>query len=166
MNKLKNIINNILYGNSITAVLRILMGLLFIYSGFFKILDLENFSRAISLYGIAPGLLVPYGAIVLPVMELVIGILLLFGYKIKASSLISIALMIFWTVIISINVYWGKNFECGCFETNKFGLKEEIGIPLILRDIVFLFILFLIFQARQYVFSIDKRIEEKNLSRL
>jgi putative oxidoreductase len=166
MNRLQNITNNILYGNSITAVLRIIMGLLFIYSGFFKAIDLENFSRVISLYDIAHIILVPYVAIILPFLELALGILLLFGYKIKASSLISIALMIFWIIIISINIYWGKSFDCGCFETSRFGLKEEIGTPLVIRDIVFLLILFFIFQARQYVFSIDKKIEERTLDRL
>jgi putative oxidoreductase len=166
MDRIKNIINNTLYGNSIIAVLRIFMGLLLIYSGFFKALDLENFSRVISLYNISPDVLVPYATVILPFLELMIGVLLLFGYKIKSASLISIGLMIFWATIISINVYKGKNFECGCFETSRFGLSEAIGMPLVIRDVIFMVILFFIFQARHYVFSVDKIIEERNLGRM
>ncbi len=163
---MKSIINNIIYGNSLTGILRIIMGTLFIYSGFFKALDLESFGRVIILYDISPEVLVPYAAIILPFMELVVGMLLVFGYRIKASALITILLMIFWIIIISINVYRGKNFDCGCFETSRFGLKEEIGISLIVRDTIFLIILFLIFQARQHSFSFDKVIEERNLRQL
>ena len=166
MTVIKNFINNLFYGNSITTALRIIMGLLFIYSGFFKTIDLDNFGKVIVLYDVLPDILVPYAAIIFPFLELIIGILLLIGYKIKASSVVSIILMIIFITIISINVYRGKSFDCGCFELNQFGIKEEIGIPLILRDIFFTMILFLIAHAKRYVLSIDKKIEERHLAHL
>lgn len=164
--KIFSLANNTAYGNSITTVLRIAMGLIFIYSGFFKALDLENFGKVIILYDISPEILVPYAAVVFPFIELVIGLLLIFGFKIKSSSFLSIILMIFWIIIISISVYRGKTFDCGCFELKQFGITEEIGLPIIFRDIVFLCILLLIFYARKHILSIDKIIEERRLRNL
>lgn len=166
MQLIKNFINNILYGNFITSLLRIFMGLLFIYSGFFKVLDPGNFAKVIILYDIIPEILASYAAIVIPFLELMIGILLLSGYRIKATSLLSSLLLIFFIIIISINVYRGNTFDCGCFELNQFGINEEIGIPLVTRDFVFLFMQILILYAKRHPFSIDKIIEEKNLSHL
>jgi putative oxidoreductase len=158
--------NNTTYGNILTTVLRIAMGLLFIYSGLFKVLDPESFGNVISLYDISPEILVPYAAIIFSFIELLIGLLLLFGFKIKASSFLSIILMIFWIIIISISVFRGKSFDCGCFELKQFGIAEEIGLPIVFRDIVFLCILLLIFYARKHIMSIDKMIEEWRLRNL
>ena len=166
MKPVRESLNNFLYGNKVITALRIIMGILFIYSGIFKAYDPLNFSRVIYLYDISPEILVPYGAIIFPIVEITIGLLLLLGYKIKSSSLIAVLLMIFWTTVISINVYRGNSFDCGCFELNKFGIKEEIGIPLIIRDIIFLIILYLILQAREHILSIDNLLEKKRLSQV
>jgi putative oxidoreductase len=161
-----NFINNTTYGNSLTSVLRIAMGMLFIYSGFFKALDPENFGRVIILYDISPEILMPYAAIIFPYIELVIGLLLFFGFRIKASSFLAIILMIFWIIIIGISIFRGKSFDCGCFELQQFGISEEIGWALVLRDIVFLIVLLLIFYARKHILSIDKAIEALRLRNL
>jgi uncharacterized membrane protein YphA (DoxX/SURF4 family) len=169
MKSIKNLFsfaNNTAYGNSITALLRIIMGLLFLYSGFFKAIDPENFAKAIILYDISPEVLVPYIAVVIPYIELIIGLLLLFGYKIKSSSFFSMILMLFWIIIISISIYRGKSFDCGCFELKQFGITEDIAFPIVFRDIVFLCILLLIFNARKHILSIDKLIERSRLRNL
>jgi putative oxidoreductase len=163
---ISNFINNMSYGNGLTTVLRIAMGLLFIYSGFFKAVDPENFGKVIILYDISPEILVPYAAIVFPFIELVIGLLLLFGFRIKASSFLSIILMIFWIILISISIYRGKSFDCGCFELNQFGITEEVGFTAVFRDIVFLLILLAVFYARKHILSIDRLIEVWRLKNL
>ncbi len=164
MSRIANSINSLIYGNSVTTILRIVMGLLFIYSGLFKAVNPDNFSKVIILYDVLPENLVPYAAIIFPYIELLTGLLLLTGYKIKASALIAMILMVFLITIISINIYRGKSFACGCFNLEELGIKEDIGIPLILRDIVFLIFQLLIFCARQHFFSIDRKIEQKNLT--
>lgn len=166
MNLIKDFANNTLYGNYLTSIFRIFIGLLFIYSSSFKILDLYNFGNIIILYDIIPKTLAPYAAIIMPVLELIIGILLVIGFRIKPTSLLTGILFIFFIIIISINIYRGNNFDCGCFDLSQFGIDEKIGFPLLIRDIIFLFILFLILYAKRHPFSIDKIVEEKNLNRL
>lgn len=166
MNAIKEFFYDIAYGNGITTAIRILLGILFIYSGIFKVIDPQNFGRIIIMYNIIPEILVPYAALIFPFLELLLGILLFFGFRIKAASFMNILLMLFFIVIISINVVRGVTFECGCFELSRFGIKEEIGIPLVIRDIVFLAFLLLIFFAKRHYLSVDNFIEKEEISHI
>src|SRR4030042_5839535 len=98
---MKDFLHNIFYGNIIITIIRIFLGLLFLYSGFYKIIDLENFSRIMFLYDISPEILIPYGTIFFAFLEFILGFLLLIGYKIKAASLMSIILMILFIIVIA-----------------------------------------------------------------
>lgn len=163
MEVVKNYINSFFYGNGLTCTLRILSGLLFIYSGFFKVLDIENFGRIILMYDVMPEVFAPYAAIIVPFLELVLGILLLAGYKIRAASFVTIILMILFMIFIAINVVRGNTFDCGCFELSHFGIKEEIGIPLLIRDAVVLAVVAVLFYAKKHVLSIESLLEKNRL---
>lgn len=160
---MKELIKSFFYGNMLTAIIRILLGLLFIYSGFFKIIDLENFSRIMFQYDIAPEVLVPYGTIFFSFLEFILGILLLFGYKIRAAGLMSVFLMLFFIVIISINIYRGNKFDCGCFELSRFGISEEIGSSVIIRDVIFAVLSYIVIRAKKQLLSVENFIEKLNL---
>jgi len=164
--RLKNYISDLKYGNKTTAAFRILLGILFIHAGIFKVIDLNTFGRIIIKYNILPTELVPYIAIILPVLELNVGILLFLGYRIKDSSLISIILMIGFIISISINILRGESFNCGCFELSRFGITEEIGLAVIFRDIIILLAFAIIFTAKKHYYSIDSIIEQEDLSHL
>ncbi len=163
MKSIKNLFAGFIYGNRPLSVLRIVMGLLFIYSGFFKALDPVAFGRIIELYKVLPSVLIPYAAVVLPYLELLIGMFLVTGLKIRAASFLSMGLMAVFAVAISINVVRGASFECGCFETQRFGMSEKIGIPLIARDIVFFILFYVIFIAKKHYYSLDTVIEKDEL---
>ncbi|MCU0821237.1 MAG: DoxX family membrane protein [Spirochaetes bacterium] len=160
MDEMKGHITGIFYGNGITFFIRIFCGLLFFYSGFFKVLDLENFGKITMMYDILPPVFIPYTAIIVPVLELALGLLFLFGYKIRAASFITILLMLMFMVFIGINIARGKNFDCGCFELSYFGIKEEIGIPLMLRDAVIVIFVTVLFYAKKHLFSLESLIEK------
>lgn len=166
MSIIKEYINNVFYGNSITLIFRLFGGLLFIYSGFFKTLDLDNFGRIIMMYDIIPQIFIPYCAIIISFLEIILGILLLIGFRIRAASFVTILLMLLFIVLIGINVVRGKNFDCGCFELNYFGIKEEIGIPLMIRDVIIIAIVAIVFYAKKHLFSLDSRIEKDDLGQL
>ncbi len=166
MDVIKGFVTGVFYGNSVTLILRIFCGLLFVYSGFFKVLDLENFGRITAMYDILPLVFIPYTAIIVPVLELTLGLLFLSGYKIRSASLITMLLMLLFMVFISINIAWGKNFDCGCFELSYFGIKEEIGVPLLIRDAVILVAVMVLFYAKKHLFSLESLIEKIRLKNI
>jgi putative oxidoreductase len=163
---LKKITISILYGNRLVAFFRIIMGMLFIFSGIFKVIDLHAFGTVIMKYNIIPEITVPYAAILLPFLELIVGLFLVTGFRIKTASLISMALMILFSVVISVNVIKGESFDCGCFELSRFGINEDISVRLIVRDMIFLIILIITYNAKRHYYSLDNIIEKSELTNL
>jgi len=164
----RNILRDILYGNRITSVIRILLGIMFLFSGYFKILDLDSFSKVIVLYDIIPEFLAAYPAIIMPFLEVILGLFLVFGYKVRASAFLSAGLMLMFAVFIAINVARGKNFDCGCFELGRLGIgiNENVSIGLVIRDLVLLLCFAVLFRVREHVWSIQDIFDRVRLRNL
>lgn len=125
MKKISNIFLNLI---------RIALGLIFIYAAIPKILNPNEFSDAVNNYRILPYFLVNIVAICLPWVELLFGVFLVIGIRLKAASFGVLLLMVLFIIAIASAWIRGININCGCF-----GLKEEIiSIKEIMRDILFL----------------------------
>ncbi|HDP79805.1 MAG TPA: DoxX family membrane protein [Spirochaetes bacterium] len=166
MGSIKTKVQDTLYGNYLTAAVRVVMGALFIYSSLFKLMDPVSFSRVIANYGVLPAALLPYGALFVPGLEMVLGLALLAGFRIRTSSFLSLLLMGAFIAVISLNVARGNSFDCGCFELERFGLSETIGPGIIARDTTLAALLLLVFRARRHVFSLDRALEKRELENL
>jgi uncharacterized membrane protein YphA (DoxX/SURF4 family) len=96
-------------------LLRIALGLLFIWSGAQKILLPHEFLVSVSAYEmLGPGLSL-FVAAVLPWLELAIGILLVSGAFVAGALTITIALLAGFAGAVSIALYKGLSISCGCF---------------------------------------------------
>lgn len=99
---------------------RVLIGLIFVFSGYVKVIDpvgsgikFGEYFEAFHMHALAPASLV-FG-VMLAVVELVIGICLLFGIKVKLISWATLAFMIFFTVLTFILAVFNPVSDCGCF---------------------------------------------------
>ena len=126
-------------------IIRIFMGLVFIYASYAKILDPLSFSQNIHNYGVTPLFIENIIALVLPWVELFIGLGLIFKVKYSASLDISIVLMVMFIVLITQAYFRGKSIDCGCFlneisnedaATKRFEMIKRIG-----EDFIFLILL-------------------------
>ena len=129
---------------------RIILGAVFLWASFGKILEPGDFARSISNYHI-----VPYGieniiALILPWLELLIGVGLILGIMVDGSVQISAILLIMFILMIGQAMLRGFNIECGC------GLKEGemIGLNKILENIVFLGGAYIVMQRKKRFFEI------------
>ncbi len=103
-------------------VLRIVVGILFIISGFIKLNDPVGFSYKLQEY-FSPGVLdldflSPYAlgiAVILVIIELVLGIALIIGYYKKATLGLLLAMILFFTFLTFYSAYYNKVTDCGCF---------------------------------------------------
>ena len=107
---------------AIVSIARILVGALFIFSGFIKLNDPIGFSYKLQEYFSAPVLdipaLIPFAliiAILLVVFELVLGIMLLIGYAPKFTSWSLLIMIVFFTFLTFYSAYYNKVTDCGCF---------------------------------------------------
>jgi uncharacterized membrane protein YphA (DoxX/SURF4 family) len=97
----------------------------------------EEFSKAIYNYKFLPSAFINVFAIVIPYIELIAGIFLIFGiYKRGSSFLISFLLIIF--IIALAQAYArGLDIDCACFSLESSGQKSDI-FQRIIEDLILL----------------------------
>ena len=98
--------------------MRLVLGIVFVYASYDKILDPSKFARDISNYHFVPFGLENTVAIILPWLELFIGIGIILGIYIDGNTLLSAFLLLLFNFLIFQAMVRGFNIECGC------GLKE------------------------------------------
>ena len=132
-------------------ITRILLGLIFIIASIDKIIDPAGFARDISNYHFVPFGFENIIAIILPWLELFIGLGLILGIMVDGASVISGILLILFIILIFQATIRGFNIDCGC------GLKEGelVGWRKIFEDLIFLFGAYFIWKRRVKVFEFN-----------
>lgn len=122
---------------------RFFLAFIFIYAGADKISNPSGFSQAIQNYRLFPIEIINFFAITLPWIELICGLLLLFGISVRENSLIIFSLLFVFTLAVAISMIRGLNFDCGCFgKPSPIGWKKlgenflmlVLGLLLIIYD--------------------------------
>ena len=146
LNGKKMDMKSILESSYLNYIIRLIMGIVFIYASYSKILDPVSFSSNIHNFGVTPLYIENLIAIVLPWLELFIGLGLITGIKYHASIDISIYLMWAFTFLILQAYLRGKSIDCGCFMTDisasDAAEKRFDMLKRIFEDIVFLIMLY------------------------
>lgn len=117
---------------------RIMMGIVFIYASYDKILHPAAFAKIIHNYQILPDELINLSAIFLPWLELAIGSFLIIGIWLPGSVFISNILLIIFFSALMYNRSRGLDISCGCFSTSE-SVTPESALYL-LRDFSFVII--------------------------
>ena len=141
---MKRIIKN----NYVVLLARILLGLVFIYASLDKIINPIEFSNSIDNYHITPTVLNNIFGLIIPWIELVLGVCLLFGVFLDGAVFISIILLYWFIFIISQAIFRGIDLHCGCF-SNENITPDNINLRLemfkrIFEDFVFLGLAYII----------------------
>ncbi len=139
----KTPMTTISFSSALITALRLLLGAIFILSGGEKLLDLKYFALVIAEYQILPSLFIPAVALLVSLCELLCGTMLLVDLFSQISASVMLSLMAIFIAAMTNNVIRGLEHDCGCFEflAQWYGLKEEIGIGPIVRDILFFILL-------------------------
>ena len=128
-------------------VCRIILGIIFIYASYEKILDPVGFSKNIHNYHVTPIAIENLAALIIPWLELIIGVFLIFGLFLEGTTSIVIALLVFFIIVLSQAVFRGIDIHCGCFKTEADAGTTDLRIELIkhiFQDIIFLGMAFMI----------------------
>jgi putative oxidoreductase len=112
---------------------RIILAVVFIYSGYVKVRATLQFAVAITGYKIVPEQFIYPVAQYFPWVEIALGLFILGGWKVRWSSIAAAGLMLFFIVLLSITLFRGIDTNCGCF-----GFGDPITWKTIARDGSFL----------------------------
>ena len=140
--------------NIITQISRIIVGVLFIISGLIKLNDPIGFSYKLEEYFNANVLnvefLIPYALIIacfVVIFEVVLGVMLLIGFKPKFTMWSLLAMIVFFTFLTFYSAYFNKVTDCGCFgDALKLTPWESFT-----KDIILLFFILILFFNQKYI---------------
>jgi len=94
---------------------RLFLGGIFVYASFDKILHPFEFAEVVYNYQILPDWLVNLVSILLPWLELLVGLSLILGVWLPGAVLIcNLLLMVFFSTLV-FNMARGLDIDCGCF---------------------------------------------------
>lgn len=99
-------------------LLRLVLGLTFIWASWDKMVNPGEFAKIIYGYGVFPEISINAIAIVLPYIELLSGICLISGIWPRSALFIVNALLTAFILLIGFNLVRGHTFDCGCFSVS------------------------------------------------
>ena len=120
---------------------RLILGYIFIYASISKIVNPLEFSNQIDLYKATPLIINNMIALIIPWIELLIGLGLILNRNIKGSIILSIILLIIFIILLSQAYYRDISLDCGCFGTASMKTDLELSADMLKRiweDIIFL----------------------------
>ncbi len=126
-------------------IFRLVLGIVFIYASYDKIIDPKSFSDTIHNFHVTPIAVENLAALIIPWIELIVGVFLIIGVFLEGATSITIGLLIFFIVILSQAVFRGIDVHCGCFKAEadagvtdlRFGLIKRIIEDFILLAMAF-----------------------------
>lgn len=127
------------YRQWVISALRILIGAVFVYAGQAKIQEPAAFAENIASFRLLPSALVNLMAIGLPPFEILLGLLLMTGWRCRRTAFC--ALLASGVFLLALVSAWmrGIPVECGCFGTGTGGVAHAPPVWLLIgRDLLLL----------------------------
>ena len=122
----------LLTNRALIFTVRLLIGGVFLYACADKIASPERFAIAVDNYRFLPPQLVNLWAVVLPWLELFLGLFMVLGVFVEASALLSAMMYLSFFVALAAALSKGLDISCGCFELDE--AESRIGKLYLVRD--------------------------------
>lgn len=113
-------------------IVRLIIGGIFFISGLLKVIHPEEFRKTLSTHRLFSPETIHLISVVLPYVEIAVGLLFALGFRIKVTGRIIICLLILFTIEGWFAFTVGSAVDCGCFPTEGGG--EPIGVNFFLRN--------------------------------
>ena len=116
--------------------LRLILGAIFVVASADKIYQPAAFAQAIYNYQILPDTLINIMAIILPWLEILLGLFLIIGLWLPGTVTLTNLLLVTFLGALVFNMAQGLDVHCGCFSTSTEGAPATAWY--LIRDASFL----------------------------
>lgn len=116
----------------LTLVFRVFLGGYFLFAAVPKIAEPYAFSVSIVHYEMVPDFVINAMALVMPWLEMLVGVCLVLGLRVRSASVVCAALLLLFIAAIGWAMANGLQIDCGCFGDAN---KEEVGWPKIFKNL-------------------------------
>ena len=120
----------------IALPLRVYIGVVFVLASLYKIHDPYAFALSIATYQILPLWVINPFALLLPWVELLVGITMVLGYWTRESAALISGMMVMFLIALTLALTKDLQMSCGCFASQE--AADEIGVHTIYRDLAWL----------------------------
>lgn len=125
--------------NVVAIPLRVWVGVVFLAAAWDKILFPAKFALSIATYQILPLQYINGLAIILPWMELIVGMTLILGLWTRASALIMVGMNVLFIAALYLAIKSQTQMtSCGCFSSDAAAAMKTIGWDYVYRDMRYL----------------------------
>jgi len=122
---------------SVLRILNVIVGVVFLFSGLIKVLDVSDFQNLIIQYGLS---FFQYLAPIIILLELFLGLALILGIMQKTAAVISICVLLVFTAAYTYGYLVNSVEDCGCFGN----LVKSTPMILYIRNLVLITILVIV----------------------
>lgn len=112
----------------IKLILRFVIGAVFVYSSIGKLLHPQDFAEVIVNYKVFGSYFSQWGAVLVPMLELLLGLMLISGFWLREAFLFTAVLYIAFDILIIQALLRGLDISCGCFTSAASGPIDFIKI--------------------------------------
>jgi putative oxidoreductase len=103
----------------LTLLFRLVVGVTFIYASYYKIVAPGDFARSIWYYHMVPGSLINLMALVLPWLELLCGLAVIFGVCYRGAVVLANLMVVVFIAALASSIARGLSIDCGCFRAAR-----------------------------------------------
>jgi putative oxidoreductase len=125
------------YTTVLVFIIKLVLGITFIYASFHKIEDPAGFAKILYGYSIFPVFSINILAITIPFIELIAGFSIIMGMVPRSALLIINTMLLLFILAIGFNLLRGHQFDCGCFAVSN-QASTMTHISLLIRDLLLL----------------------------
>ena len=144
---MKNLVHFIIGSPWPSGFIRISLGIIFLYAGAVKLVNVKEFARLISRYDLVPDLILPVVAIGLPVLELLAGLgLILF---LRGSLSLTLSLLILFVTMLWYGILKDLDIDCGCFSVEELRGQADLW-QAFYRDLLMILGVFFLYGSRWF----------------
>ena len=115
-------------------IARLYLGAVFLLACIHKLAQPEVFALDIATYQFLPLIFINAFALLLPMVELLTGLMLVVGFRGRAASFLIVWMMIAFIIGLSHALYLGLDMSCGCFASSAATEGDSISGLTLLRD--------------------------------
>ena len=117
-------VRTVLLSPKLCLLIRVVLGLVFVYAGAVKLIDPKAFAKVISQYDILPEFLLAPFAVGLPALELIAGIGLIFN--VRGSLAVISALLVIFILVLGYGILNSLDIDCGCFSPEELDARNSL----------------------------------------
>jgi len=114
--------------SAVMLIVRLALGGVLIYSGLSKVHDQWRFAVTIANFRLLPAVANQLLAVILPWMEITVGLLLVCGIWLRACGLIGLLMFGAFSIAVISALVRGLDIECGCFGTDSRAGWRTLGV--------------------------------------